>query len=93
MNNEVNDNQQIDLPGLTEWNKRGQELTTQLQVWTEEGKAKGYHTQMNELLDLVKECEFLKDVQIAREGMIVEDMASQAGLLHKSGDSQDERPN
>lgn len=71
MDQPVNENQQVDLARLKAWVKEGKELLPQL----------------DELLDLVSETGFLVDVQRIRENMIVEDMASQAGLLQKPGET------
>lgn len=88
MDNGVNDNQQVDLPGIQDWLERGKKLGLDVRAWIDEGKQ--YWPQLVELFDLVKETDFLKTIQKAREDMIVDDMLHQAGLLKPPGDANGE---
>lgn len=64
MSETVNDNQQIDLKRIQQWAQDGKELAPQIE----------------ELISLIKETGFLDDIQKAREGMIIDDMLSEAGF-------------
>lgn len=64
MSETVNDNQQIDLQRIQQWAQDGKELAPQIE----------------ELISLIKETGFLDDIQKAREGMIIDDMLSEAGF-------------
>ena len=75
----INENQQVNLDAMQKWLAQGRQLSIDVRIWMREGQQ--LFPQFLELFSLVRETDFLKDIQKTREDMIVEQMASDAGLI------------